>query len=249
MKLSVTAVALHAGLAIGAAVPDAASQQEPLNQDNLPTENILLGSPHKDAWWNHLVSADAVKSAYAEATEAAKSAVDMSVSALREMEEKATEELSKLHHAKGGDEKQKHTAYEVIWSLPHTRKFAKLVSEYSDLVDLLNSTDSESEYTVFAPHDDAFEHIPDDHEKPDKDTIKKVLQYHIGDGKFKAKDVATKYTLPTILKESWLGGEEQRLRTGWGLKGININFYAKVVGADFVRLFYFFSRSTIGTPC
>ena len=239
MKLSVTAVALYAGVAIGAAVPDVASQQEQLNQDNIPSENTLFDSPHSDAWWNQLVSADVVKSAFAEATEAAKSAVDISVGTLKEMEEKATKELNKLHHAKGDHKKHKHTAYETIWSLPHTQKFAKLVSEFPDLVDVLNSTDSESEYTVFAPHDDAFKHIPDDHEKPDKETIKKVLQYHIGDGKFKAKDVVTKYTLPTILKESWLGGEEQRLRTGWGLKGVNINFYSKVVGADFVRKAYF----------
>lgn len=234
MRQSVLAVALCGGLALGAVVPDA-SEQQPLNHDESLDENIVIDAQQISAWWDQFVPMDTIKSAFADAAEAAESMVDTTVSAMKEVQDKAAMELNKLHHAQDGHKnKRTKTVYQLISALPHTRRFAKLVGEFPDLVDILNSTDADGEYTIFVPHDDAFKDIPDDHEKPDKQLIEKVLQYHIGNGKFKAEKLVTSYTLPTILDEKWLGNEKQRLRTSWDLSGVKINFYSKVIAADIV---------------
>ncbi len=57
-----------------------------------------------------------------------------------------------------GDGAEKETIYQLISTNQHTKRFAKLLDEYDDLVDLLNST--KANYTLFVPVDEAFPHIP-----------------------------------------------------------------------------------------
>jgi uncharacterized surface protein with fasciclin (FAS1) repeats len=83
------------------------------------------------------------------------------------------------------------------------------------------------------PVDAAFDHIPDDHEKPSKEFIEARLKYHIGVGEYRARKILGTNTIPSALDEDWLGDEPQRLRTGVSLSGVNVNFYSKVVAADF----------------
>ncbi|PKS11261.1 hypothetical protein jhhlp_003022 [Lomentospora prolificans] len=116
--------------------------------------------------------------------------------------------------------------YELISKSEHTTKFAGLVDEHEEIVQLLNNTDAK--YTLFVPGNRAFEHLPGD-KKPDADFLKALIKYHVADGEFSARELVHTNTVPTIVNEKLLGGEPQRLRASFGFGGLNINFYAKVV--------------------
>jgi len=122
------------------------------------------------------------------------------------------------------------TVYELIASSKYTTKLAKLINDYPDLVKVLNGT--AANYTVFAPTDEAFEKIPKGHKKPSKELIKKVLSYHVSPDFYPAGRVLSTHTIGTSLGEDALGGA-QRLRVGFSLgKGLNINFYSKIVAVN-----------------
>jgi uncharacterized surface protein with fasciclin (FAS1) repeats len=108
-----------------------------------------------------------------------------------------------------------------------------LVNEYDDIVELLNNT--KTNYTLFVPVDSAFAHLPDHgDEKPSKEFIEAVLRYHIGLDTYTGRRILSTQTIPTALDEKFLGGEPQSLRTEVGLLGIRVNFYSKVIKANFV---------------
>ncbi|KAI1427400.1 FAS1 domain-containing protein [Xylaria sp. FL1777] len=122
------------------------------------------------------------------------------------------------------------TIYEAIQASNRTKKFAALINDFPDLVDLLNSTETNS--TVFLPLDKAFEKIPEHGHKPPKEFIQKILEYHVLPGSFPAGRVLASHTLPTALKSEALGGRPQRLRVGLSLFGLKINFFSKVIATD-----------------
>lgn len=124
------------------------------------------------------------------------------------------------------------TVYEAIKYSKYSTKFAELVDEHPDIVKALNSTSHN--ITVFVPTDKAFAKIPDHHEKPPKDFIERVLEYHIVPGLYPARRVLMSSTLSTALAAEELGGHAQRLRVAVGLFGLKINFYSKVVVANIV---------------
>lgn len=135
------------------------------------------------------------------------------------------------HH--GHHDRSDLTIYQLISKSKYTTNFTKLVNEYDDIVELLNST--KANYTLFVPTDHAFEGLPDHGDKkPPKEFIEKVLKYHIGLGLYTGKDILTTQTVPTALDEKFLGDEAQRLRTSVGLTGIKVNFYSRVIAANFV---------------
>jgi uncharacterized surface protein with fasciclin (FAS1) repeats len=147
------------------------------------------------------------------------------------------------HHGhRGRHHKSNKTVYQLIAGSKYTTKLAELINEYPDLVEALNGT--AANYTVFAPTDKAFEKIPKGH-KPSKELIKKVLSYHVSPDFYPAGRVAISHTIPTVLSEEHLGGEPQRLRVGFSvLKGLNINFYSKIVAINIVRPFCPLSSSS-----
>lgn len=134
------------------------------------------------------------------------------------------------HHGHGGSSNL--TVYQAIKCSKYSTKFAELVDEYPDIVKTLNST--AHNITVFVPTDKAFAKIPDHHEKPPKEFIEKVLEYHVVPGLYPARRVLMSSTLSTALKAEELGGRAQRLRVTVGLFGLKINFYSKVVVANIV---------------
>ncbi|CAM1508845.1 Fc.00g025840.m01.CDS01 [Cosmosporella sp. VM-42] len=123
-----------------------------------------------------------------------------------------------------------YTIYQLISESNYTTNFSRIVDKYDSVVKMLNDTDSE--YTLFAPIDSAFEDIPKHHDKPSKEFVESLLNYHIGSGSYPAGKILTTHTLPTELHESFLGGEPQRLRTSVGLSGVRINVYSKVVAVN-----------------
>ncbi|KAI0138142.1 FAS1 domain-containing protein [Hypoxylon sp. NC0597] len=126
------------------------------------------------------------------------------------------------------------TVYQTIKSSNYTAEFAKLVDDFPDVVDKLNSTSAN--VTVFVPLNHAFKKIPrhgKDH-KPPKEFVEKVLKYHILPGFYPAGRVLAHHTLPTAFEEEELGGRPQRLRVSASLFGVKLNFYSKVVYANLI---------------
>ncbi|GAB1210863.1 hypothetical protein APSETT445_009661 [Aspergillus pseudonomiae] len=124
------------------------------------------------------------------------------------------------------------TIYELITESKYTTILAKLVKEDEELVQLLNST--ETNHTFFAPTDDAFKKIPhhDDH-KPPKELIRAVIKYHLVPGLWNARTVFHSHTLPTELEAPALGEKlPQRLSVRAGWRGLTLNFYSRVVAPD-----------------
>lgn len=150
----------------------------------------------------------------------------------------ATDKLKKLDHAVQAarpTEFPDSTVYQIIKESEHTTKFASIIDHHPDIVELLNSTGSVN-HTVFAPIDEAFEHIPKD-EKPSKEFVESLLKYHVAVGNYTTHKLITSNTIPTALHESFLGGEPQRLRSSLGLSGITLNYYSKVVAVNIVSPF------------
>jgi uncharacterized surface protein with fasciclin (FAS1) repeats len=194
---------------------------------------------HDAAWLTFLPGKDTLVSAYDETVDYVTSTVDKAANSLHDWVDEA---IASGVHADDGDgghhhhhhhddyDYAGHTIYEAITSNEHTKHFAKLVNERPHLVELLNSTKTNS--TLFVPIDDAFERIPDDDKhKPSKEFIDDLLLYHVGLGNFPVGHVLDTHTFPTHLEEKLLGGEPQRLRVRVGFTGVRVNFYSKVVKA------------------
>jgi len=120
------------------------------------------------------------------------------------------------------------TIYQLISKSKFTTNFTKVVNEYDDIVQLLNST--KENYTLYVPIDSAIREPPED-KKPSKEFIESALLYHIGLGAQPAPHFFTTRTVPTALNESYLADNSQRLRTSFR----RVNFYSKVVAANIVR--------------
>lgn len=130
------------------------------------------------------------------------------------------------HHSHG---KPNLTVYQLISRSEYTTKLASIIDEYPDIVTLLNGTNAN--YTVFAPIDRAFEHIPKDASKED---IKKFLLYHVSPDFYPAGRVLVSHTIPTAYNEEALGNQPQRLSFNIGLRGLTVNFYSRIIAIDIV---------------
>lgn len=122
------------------------------------------------------------------------------------------------------------TVYEVISKSNYTTILAKLISDYPDLVDLLNGTTAN--FTLFAPTDAAFKKIPEHAPKPSKEQLKKILTYHISPEFYPAGRVLVTRTIPTALEAEFIKDVPQRLSTQVSLRGLTVNFYARAVAVN-----------------
>jgi len=132
------------------------------------------------------------------------------------------------HHGPPHHHKPNETVYQLIAGSKYTTKLAKLISQYDDLVEALNST--KANYTVFAPSDKAFEKIPEHAPKPSKEQLKAILSYHVVPDFYPAGRVLASHTAPTLLKGEHLSSEPepQRITFKLGLRGLTVNFYARI---------------------
>jgi hypothetical protein len=129
------------------------------------------------------------------------------------------------------------TVYQLISTSNYSTKLTKWIDEFPDIVAALNSTDV-GNVTVFAPIDSAFDKIPEHHPKPSKETLKKILSYHISPKFYPAGRVLVTRTIPTLLVSEELGDKPlpQRLSTNIGPRGLTVNFYSRIVAVDIVSL-------------
>lgn len=191
------------------------------------------------SWLDWLPSSDAITSSIHDVVDTLTTGIEDAVHDIKGIFEAELESIfdeaedlnfdaeERPHH---GQKTSNLTIYQLISKSKHTTKFAKLVDEYDDIVQLLNSTSAN--YTLFVPVDEAFKHIPED-KKPSKEFVEAVLKYHIGLGLYPAGRVLVTHTLPTALDEPLLGDKPQRLRTSVGLlSGVRVNFYSKVIAVD-----------------
>jgi hypothetical protein len=225
---------LAAAVATAVVIPDEATAQQLSLEIEKPVAKTVSG------WW------DALRSTAEETVDAINKGAHTLLDDLSEIDIlRDTEDvfgifgLGMPHHGHGHGRRPGHhsttnlTVYQAIQASNYTKKFAALINDYPDMVDLLNST--KTNVTAFIPIDKAFEKIPDhgDH-KPPKEFIQKIIDYHVLPGYYPAGRVLAHHTLPTALKSEALGGRPQRVRASVGLFGLRLNFYSKVVGANLV---------------
>lgn len=124
-----------------------------------------------------------------------------------------------------------HSIYDLIQNSRHSRRFARLVDEFDHIRKRLE--DDRREYTVFVPTDEAFKHLPE-HERPSREFLEKVLEYHIVPGAYSAGRIMNAHTIPTVMEERALGNFAQRLRVSVGLFGVHLNFFSKIIASNIV---------------
>ncbi|TLD08230.1 uncharacterized protein PgNI_07246 [Pyricularia grisea] len=247
-----------AGLASAFVIPDAEifsnlvpeqSQQRPTPAAPLEQHFSIENSADKVvAWWDslleHLPSRESLLYAAGDAIDFVSQGIENGKQTLSHVlddelqlfSSETEEDESEADRPRHGHKphRSNETIYELIKKSKYTTKFAKLIEDFPDIVKGLNSTHSWN-LTLFVPTDKAFERIPDhgkDH-KPPKEFVEALLKYHIGIGFYPAGRILHTHTIPTAYKESLLGGHHQRLRARVGLGGVRINFFSKVVGANF----------------
>ena len=133
-------------------------------------------------------------------------------------------------HKRPGHVKTNLTVYELIAKSNYTTKLAAAINEFPDLVKLLNGTTAN--FTVFAPTDRAFAKIPEDAPKPSKETLLKILSYHVSPEFYPAGRVLVSRTIPTAFEAEAIGNKSQRLSTQISLRGLTVNFYARIIAVD-----------------
>ncbi|CAJ2504250.1 Uu.00g116440.m01.CDS01 [Anthostomella pinea] len=221
-----------ATIAVAFVIPDeATAQQLALEPEAEPPQ-----APSSSSWWDALPSFDDLRSTAEDTLSSAADALERQASKLSDLlpevelttESEYADFLGRGHVGRPGHHGSTNlTVYQAIQASNYTRRFAALVDDYSDLVDVLNST--KANVTAFVPVDKAFERIPDHGKKPPKEFIEKVIEYHIVPGYYPAGRVLAHHTLATALKSEELGDRPQRLRVSLSLFGVRVNFYSKVI--------------------
>jgi len=121
------------------------------------------------------------------------------------------------------------TIWELISKSNFTSKFAEAVSEFPEIVSILNGTISN--YTLFVPTNKALEKLPKHGKEPPKELIKKALTYHISSEFYPVFKILLGHTIPSSLNSDELGGP-QRIKVGLGPHGLRVNFYSRVLAAN-----------------
>lgn len=124
------------------------------------------------------------------------------------------------HHAKGEHK-------DIVETAASNEMFSTLVAAVKS-ADLVSTLKGEGPFTVFAPTDDAFAALPDGTIemllKPEnKQTLAKILTYHVVAGKVTAKDVSTLTDAATV--------EGSKVMVSTSMNKVMIND-AQVIKAD-----------------
>lgn len=130
--------------------------------------------------------------------------------------------------------KPNQTIYQMITTSPHTKTFAKMVSEFDDIVHTLNSTSANS--TVYIPPNKALEKFKD---CPylSRSYLKKLIQYHISPKPYTRRDLFSSLTVPSLLEQDELGHYPQRISIKLGLFGLSLNSMAWIKKSNLVGLY------------
>lgn len=144
-----------------------------------------------------------------------------------------TDDLRTRGHCHHGNRNK--TTYQLLTSGKKTSLFGKLISEFDDIVNLLNSTDKS--HTVLVPRDKVLKRAM--HHHVPKEYVKKFIEYHILAEPKTARDIYHSRTIRTVLEQDELGDHDQRISTQFGITGLTINYISHIVMANLVS----FTRS------
>ncbi|KAK2736344.1 hypothetical protein FQN57_000794 [Myotisia sp. PD_48] len=115
--------------------------------------------------------------------------------------------------------------YEILVTSPDSTIFAKMVSQFDEIVDYLNSTSSD--HTLYLPPDKAFGKF-DRWPMPPKSCLKKFIEYHISPHSYSLKDLFSSLTVPTLLENKELGSYHQRIAVKLRVLGLSLNFMTRI---------------------
>ena len=233
-----------AALTTAFVIPDKVVMSQVAIESHQSSKSLLDHLPSKHELLNK------VENTFLEVVKSSKNAIDEAVDLASKTAEKVSHTFEEASHdtnawlnsasttlsGHGKHGPPNMTVYQLISESKYTTKLAALINEYDDLVQLLNGT--AANYTLFAPIDSAFEKVPDDAPKPSKELLKKVLTYHVSSDYYPAGRVLVTHTVPTLLEGELLGGEQQRLSTNIGLRGLTVNFYSRIIAVDIVGVFH-----------
>jgi uncharacterized surface protein with fasciclin (FAS1) repeats len=214
-----------------------------VREDTAAHEQVVLqGDHHDDSFWESIPGRQDVVTSIEDAIGRVGHTFDNAIDAITRTGRRVVDSLREgakpvtndSHHRKGRHQKSKETVWELIRDSRHAKRFAKLVKEFEDVRTRLD--DKDKEYTVFVPTDEAFENLPE-HEKPSREFLEKILEYHVVPGIYSAGRIMSTHTIPTVLQERELGKFAQRIRVSVRLFGIYLNFYSQLITADIVSLF------------
>ncbi|KAK2800386.1 hypothetical protein FQN51_006112 [Onygenales sp. PD_10] len=121
------------------------------------------------------------------------------------------------------------TIYQLLELDHHTQLFTQFISQFDDIVELLNTTTGN--YTVFVPSDPALQEFTNNTSDPEE--LKKVTKYHIGIGVYSQKSFLSSPTFPTLLDSEQLGSYRHRISTQAGVNGSTINFSNGITQGNF----------------
>jgi uncharacterized surface protein with fasciclin (FAS1) repeats len=215
-------------LATAATVPDRSGSQQALLRDS--------SGRHHDSLWESLPGRNTDRgSSFEDMLDTVGQSIDKVVEAIARTGRRVVGSLTdERRHGRGDGYHSRdtnETLYDLIQNSRYSRRFAKMISEYDDLRERLR--DERREYTVFVPTDEAFERIPEN-EKPSREFLEKILDYHVVPGEYSSGRIMAAHTLPTVLEERDLGHHHQRVRVSVGLFGIHLNFYSQLVASNIV---------------
>ena len=121
------------------------------------------------------------------------------------------------------------TLYELIADAEHFSKLHDLIKDDEHIVQELNKT--AANFTIFAPANIAFEKLEKRRHKPTKEAVKEALLYHSVAELYPAGRVLKSKTIQTLYHEKEIG-TFQRLAVDIGLRGLTLNYVARVVYPD-----------------
>ncbi|KAI1979780.1 hypothetical protein LOZ53_004527 [Ophidiomyces ophidiicola] len=124
------------------------------------------------------------------------------------------------------------TVYQIITSNKDTSLFAKSVSQFDDIVKILDSPDKH--HTVLVPGNRAMEAAMKFH--PGKEFTRQIVEYHILQKPKTAKQIFHSRTIPTLLEQNELGDHDQRISTQFTALGMTINYMARIYKSNLVGL-------------
>merc|ERR1712000_271387 len=100
----------------------------------------------------------------------------------------------------------------------------------------LESAEQDLDLLEHPPHHGPPHHPPGKNPKhapkPPKEFLKKLLTYHVSEEFYPAGRVLVSRTIPTALQAEYIGKVPQRISSQISLRGLTLNFYARVVAID-----------------
>lgn len=148
-----------------------------------------------------------------------------------------------------GPRKPTKTIYQLISESKHTKISARIISQFQDIVDALNSTAADAHLTMFVPIDAAYRKFKGHPPKVSEEYLRKWIRYHLSPAIYSKAELFSVQTIPSVLEQENAAAHPQRIRTQWSLHGLKLNFLTNVIKTNIVISHQsFFPRYPLFSP-